>query len=53
MVVKQYPGDRTILTNYPDMGKVNPSEAQLIAKLNFAEAIAYARKLSIMERKNY
>ena len=44
MVVKQYPGDRTIITSYPDMSRVKPSEAQLIAKSNFARAVAHAKE---------
>ncbi|MBC7418658.1 MAG: hypothetical protein H7325_10940 [Pedobacter sp.] len=44
MVVKQYPGDRTIPTNYPDMSKLKPSEAQLIAKSNFAQAVVHAKE---------
>jgi hypothetical protein len=43
IVVKQYPGDRIIITAYPDMSKVKPSKAQLAAKVRFAEAVAYAK----------
>ena len=45
VVVKQYPGDRTIITAYPDMSKVIPSKAQLAAKSKFALAVAYAKNI--------
>ena len=45
IVVKQYPGDRTIITAYPDMSKVKPSIAQLAAKARFADAVAYAKEI--------
>lgn len=45
IVVKQYPGDRTIITAYPDMSNVKPSKAQLVAKADFAEAVAYAKEI--------
>lgn len=45
VVVKQYPGGRTIVTAYPDMSKVKPSKAQLAAKSDFAKAVAYAKKI--------
>ncbi|MBU0696763.1 MAG: hypothetical protein KKE39_09610 [Bacteroidetes bacterium] len=35
IVVKQYPGNRTIITAYPDMSKVKPTAAQLAAKSHF------------------
>nr|WP_294896675.1 hypothetical protein [uncultured Pedobacter sp.] len=44
-VVKQYPGDRTVITAYPDMSKVKPSKAQLKAKADFANAVAYAKQV--------
>nr|MBC7613760.1 hypothetical protein [Pseudopedobacter sp.] len=43
IVVKQYPGDRTIITAYPDMSRVKPSKAQLAAKARFSDAVAYAK----------
>ena len=43
IVVKQYPGDRTIITAYPDMSRVKPTAAQLAAKTKFAAAVAYAQ----------
>ena|SRR6476661_5153290 len=45
IVVKQYPGGRTIITAYPDMSRVKPSAAQLAAKKKFAEAVAYAKNI--------
>ena len=44
VVIKQYPGDRTIITAYPDMNKAKPSKAQLMAKSDFGEAVAYAKE---------
>jgi hypothetical protein len=45
IVIKQYPGDRTIITAYPDMSRVKPTAAQLVAKRNFADAVAYAQNI--------
>lgn len=45
IVVKQYPGNRTIITAYPDMSKVKPTAAQLAAKSRFAQAVAYAKNI--------
>jgi hypothetical protein len=45
IVVKQYPGDRTIITAYPDMSNVKPTAAQLEAKSKFADAVAYAQNI--------
>ena len=45
VVIKQYPGDRTIIAIYPDMSKVKPSKAQLAAKSDFAKAVAYAKDI--------
>lgn len=53
IVIKQYPGDRTIISAYPDMSKVKPSEAQLAAKDRFAAAVSYAKNiLSSAEEKS-
>jgi len=53
IVVKQYSGDRTIVTAYPDMSKVKPSEAQLVAKDKFAGAVAYAKSILIASDLKY
>ena len=45
IVVKQYPGDKTIVTSYPDMSRVKPTTAQLAAKARFAKAVAYAKNI--------
>ncbi len=45
IVVKQYPGNRTIVTAYPDMSKVKPIAAQLAAKKRFGLAVAYAKNI--------
>ena len=44
VVIKQYSGNRSIITSYPDMSKVKPSQAQLLAKSNFAKAVSYAKE---------
>ncbi|MBD3750508.1 MAG: hypothetical protein IE931_13535 [Sphingobacteriales bacterium] len=43
VVVKQYPGDRTIITAYPDMSRVKPSKDQKVQRSLFKEAVAYAK----------
>lgn len=45
IVVKQYPGDKTIVTSYPDMSKVKPTAAQLAAKARFSQAVTYAKNI--------
>lgn len=45
IVIKQYKGSRTIITAYPNMSNVIPTEAQLKAKAQFAEAVAYAKAI--------
>lgn len=53
VVVKQYPGGRTVITAYPDMSKVIPSKAQLAAKSRFGLAVNYAKEiLSQAEEKS-
>ncbi|HET8827810.1 MAG TPA: hypothetical protein VFM79_00640 [Pelobium sp.] len=51
VVIKQYPGNRTVITAYPDMSKVKPSKAQLAAKSDFAHAVAYAKNVINNEAK--
>ena len=45
LVFKQY-GDKTIVTKYPDMSKVKPSEQQKDSRKRFAEAVAYAQAIN-------
>ena len=45
LVVKQY-GDKTVVTKYPHMRKVKPSELQKKGRNLFAEAVAYARAVN-------
>lgn len=45
LVFKQYK-DKTVVTSYPDMSKVKPSEQQKEGRKLFAEAVAYARAIS-------
>lgn len=42
IVVKQY-GEKTVITAYPDMSRVKPSQLQKMKRKKFAEAVAYAR----------
>ena len=44
VVIKQYSDNRTIITAYPNMSKVKPSEAQSLAKSNFAQGVSYAKE---------
>nr|MBC7613900.1 hypothetical protein [Pseudopedobacter sp.] len=43
--MKQYPGDRTIITAYPDMSRVKPSTSQKVQRSLFKEAVAYAKSI--------
>ncbi len=45
LVFKQY-GKKTVVTRYPDMSKVVPSEAQKKQRSGFAEAVAYAQTIN-------
>ena len=45
IVVKQYPGDRIIITAYPDMSRVKPSKAQKSQRSYFKEAVSYAKNI--------
>ena len=45
LVFKQYQ-DKTVVTRYPDMSKVKPSEGQKEKRKRFAEAVAYATAIN-------
>ena len=45
LVFKKY-GDKTVVTGYPDMSKVKPSEKQVEKRKVFADAVAYAKNIS-------
>lgn len=45
LVFKKY-GDKTIVTSYPDMSQVKPSEGQKEGRKVFAEAVAYTKAIS-------
>lgn len=45
LVFKQY-GKKTVVTRYPDMSKVVPSELQLKNQDRFAVAVAHARAIN-------
>ena len=53
IVVRQYSGRRTVLSAYPDMTNIKPSDNQKKQRLSFKEAQAYASQyLSDPERKS-
>jgi hypothetical protein len=45
LVVKQW-RDKVVVTKYPDMRRVKPSELQKIGRNLFAEAVAYASAIN-------
>src|SRR5690349_5582322 len=45
LVVKQY-RDKTVVTKYPDMRRVKPSELQKDMRTVFAAAVAYAQAIN-------
>ena len=52
VVVRQYAGGKTVLSAFPDISKVKPSESQKEQRMNFKEAQAYATQfLSVPENK--
>lgn len=44
IVVKQY-GNRTVISNYPDMSNIIPSGGQLHKRNAFKQAVAYAKAI--------
>lgn len=54
IVVRQYSGRRTVLSAYPDMTNIKPSDNQKKQRMSFKEAQAYASQyLSDPERKAF
>lgn len=45
LVFKQY-GKKTVVTRYPDMSKVVPSDLQKKQRSDFSEAVAYAQTIN-------
>ena len=45
IIIKQYAG-KTVVSKYPDMSKIVPSEPQLQKRSRFAEAVAYAKSIN-------
>ena len=45
IVLKQY-GDKTVVTQYPDMDRVKPSPLPKYKRNVFKEAVAYARSIN-------
>ncbi len=45
IVIKQY-GDKTVVSKYPDMSNIIPSDSQIKKRSRFAEAVAYAKTIN-------
>jgi hypothetical protein len=45
IVIKQY-GDKTVVSKYPDMSNIIPSDSQKEKRSRFAEAVAYAKTIN-------
>ena len=45
IVIKQY-GDKTVVSKYPDMSNIIPSDSQKQKRSRFAEAVAYAKTIN-------
>lgn len=54
IVIKQY-GDKTVVSKYPDMSNIIPSDSQKEKRSRFAEAVAYAKAIndSTVLREDY
>ncbi|MEQ1553269.1 MAG: hypothetical protein ABL929_03765 [Ferruginibacter sp.] len=45
IVIKQY-GDKTVVSKYPDMSNIVPSQSQVQKRSRFAQAVAYAKTIN-------
>lgn len=45
IVIKQY-GNKTVVSKYPDMSNIVPSDSQKQKRNRFAEAVAYAKTIN-------
>lgn len=45
IVIKQY-GDKTVVSKYPDMSNIIPSDSQKEKRSRFADAVAYAKTIN-------
>jgi hypothetical protein len=45
IIIKQY-GEKTVVSKYPDMSNIVPSEFQVKKRSRFADAVAYAKTIS-------
>jgi hypothetical protein len=45
IVIKQY-GNKTVVSKYPDMSNIVPSNSQKAKRNKFAEGVAYAKTIS-------
>jgi hypothetical protein len=45
IVIKQY-GDKTVVSKYPDMSNIIPSDSQIKKRSRFADAVAYAKTIN-------
>ncbi len=48
IVIKQY-GDKTVVSKYPDMSNIVPSNSQIKKRARFADAVAYAKTINNSE----
>lgn len=54
VVVRQYSGERTVLSSYPDMSGIKPTMAQQEQRMSFKKAQKYAKEfLSIPANKAF
>ena len=54
IVIKKY-GDKTVVSKFPDMSNIIPSEAQVEKRSRFAEGVSYAKTINNSEilRKDF
>ena len=45
IVIKKY-GDKTVVSKYPDMSNIMPSDSQKEKRSRFAEAVSYAKTIN-------
>lgn len=45
IVIKKY-GDKTVVSKYPDMSNIIPSDSQKEKRMRFAEAVSYAKTIN-------
>ena len=48
IVIKRY-GDKTVVSKYPDMSNIIPSDSQKAKRSRFADAVSYAKTINSSE----